>query len=102
MPSPHQISVLEPSGGLSERPSGRQRARERSPTTAEKTRFLAADGFIRPLRDETEPMPAVLKYAIVAAIVSALSYVTLYVFAVHFEPEQTEVRKSLPSVKIQR
>ncbi|MEL6623454.1 MAG: hypothetical protein AAFY53_03420 [Pseudomonadota bacterium] len=47
-------------------------------------------------------MPAVLKYAIVAAIVSALSYVTLYVFAVHFEPEQKEVRKSLPSVKIQR
>jgi len=47
-------------------------------------------------------MPAVLKYAIVAAIVSALSYVTLYVFAVHFEPAQKEVRKSLPSVKIQR
>ncbi|MEO1695373.1 MAG: histidine kinase [Pseudomonadota bacterium] len=47
-------------------------------------------------------MPAFLKFAILAGVLAAAGYVGMYVLAVHFEPEQKEVRKSLPSIKIQR
>lgn len=46
-------------------------------------------------------MPAIVKFTLIAALLAAVGYVTLYMLAVHFEPEQTEVRKSLP-VRIQR
>lgn len=47
-------------------------------------------------------MPAFVKFALFAAVLTAIGYVGMYVLAVHFEPEQKEVRKSLPSIKIQR
>ena len=47
-------------------------------------------------------MNAILKFAVLAAVISAIGYVSLYVMAVHFEPEQKEVRKSIPSITIKR
>jgi hypothetical protein len=46
-------------------------------------------------------MPAIVKFILIAALMAVIGYVSLYMLAVHFEPEQSEVRKSLP-VRIQR
>ncbi|MGF1651113.1 MAG: hypothetical protein ACFCUN_11760 [Hyphomicrobiaceae bacterium] len=47
-------------------------------------------------------MPVFVRFTLVAAILAALGYIGLYVMAVHFEPEQKEVRKSVPSIQIKR
>ena len=47
-------------------------------------------------------MPAIVRFTILAGVLAVVGYVGLYVMAVHFEPEQKEVRKSLPSIQIKR
>ncbi len=47
-------------------------------------------------------MSPLIRFVLFAGVLSALAYVGLYMMAVHFEPPQTEVRKSLPGVRIER
>jgi len=47
-------------------------------------------------------MPGLVKFGILAGGISLLGYVGLYVLAVHFEPAQEEVSKSVPSITIKR
>lgn len=47
-------------------------------------------------------MPSLFRFLIVVATLGSLVYGGLYVLAVHFEPEQKEVAKPLPGVKIRK
>ncbi len=47
-------------------------------------------------------MPSLFRFLFVVSTLVAITYGSLYVLAVYFEPEQTEVQKPLPSVKIKR
>ena len=47
-------------------------------------------------------MPSLIRFLMVIGILGAIGYGSLYVLAVYFEPEQKEIRKSLPGVKIRR
>lgn len=47
-------------------------------------------------------MPPIVRLTLVAAVLAALGYIGLYMMAIHFEPEPSEVRKSLPGVRIER
>jgi len=47
-------------------------------------------------------MPSLFRFLLVLIIFGAIGYGSLYILAVYFEPEQTEVRRSLPGVKIRR
>lgn len=47
-------------------------------------------------------MPSLFRFLFVVSMLFAVSYGSLYVLAVYFEPEQSEVQKPLPSVKIRR
>lgn len=47
-------------------------------------------------------MPSLFRFLMVLSTVAAIGYAGLYVLAVYFEPEQSEVTKPLPSVKIRR
>jgi hypothetical protein len=47
-------------------------------------------------------MPSLFRFLFTIALMGTVLYGGLYVLAVYFEPEQTEVQKPLPSVKIRR
>jgi len=47
-------------------------------------------------------MPTLFRFLVTLALLFAVGYGSLYVLAVYFEPEQTEVRKPLPSIKIKK
>ncbi len=47
-------------------------------------------------------MPSLFRFLFVITVLFAVAYGGLYVLAVYFEPEQQEVQKSVPSVKIKR
>lgn len=47
-------------------------------------------------------MPSLFRFLVTLTLLFAVGYSTLYVLAVYFEPEQKEVQKPLPSVKIRR
>ena len=47
-------------------------------------------------------MPSLFRFLFVVSMLFAVSYGSLYVLAVYFEPEQSEVQKPLPTVKIRR
>ena len=47
-------------------------------------------------------MPSLFRFLLIVSILVAITYGSLYVLAVYFEPEQTEVQKPLPSVTIKR
>ena len=47
-------------------------------------------------------MPSLFRFLFMVSMLFAVSYGSLYVLAVYFEPEQNEVQKPLPSVKIRR
>jgi len=47
-------------------------------------------------------MPSLFRFLFVVSMLFTIAYGSLYVLAVYFEPEQSEVQKSLPSVKIRR
>ncbi|MEZ5844612.1 MAG: hypothetical protein R3D27_12890 [Hyphomicrobiaceae bacterium] len=47
-------------------------------------------------------MPSLMRFLFVVGLLAAVSYSGLYVLAHHFEPEQREVVKPLPAVKIKR
>lgn len=47
-------------------------------------------------------MAMLIRYVLIAGVVSAVCYLGLYMMATHFEPEQKEVRKSLPGLTIKR
>lgn len=47
-------------------------------------------------------MPSLFRFLFVVTVLFAVAYGSLYVLAVYFEPEQEEVQRSLPSVKIKR
>jgi len=47
-------------------------------------------------------MPSLFRFLFTIALIGTVFYGGLYVLAVYFEPEQTEVQKPLPSVKIRR
>jgi hypothetical protein len=47
-------------------------------------------------------MPSLFRFLFVVSTLVAITYGSLYVLAVYFEPEQAEVQQPLPSVKIKR
>lgn len=47
-------------------------------------------------------MPSLFRFIAVVSILVAVGYGSLYVLAVYFEPEQSEVQKKIPSVKIRK
>jgi hypothetical protein len=47
-------------------------------------------------------MPSLFRFLLTIALMGTVLYGGLYVLAVYFEPEQTEVQKPLPSIKIRR
>lgn len=47
-------------------------------------------------------MPSLFRFLMVVGTLAAVTYGSLYVLAIYFEPSQKEVRKSLPGVKIRR
>lgn len=47
-------------------------------------------------------MPSLFRFLILVATVGAMAFGGLYVLATKFEPEQQEVSKPLPSVKIRK
>lgn len=47
-------------------------------------------------------MPTLFRFLMTLALLFAFGYGSLYVLSVYFEPEQSEVRKPLPSIKIQK
>ena len=47
-------------------------------------------------------MPSLFRFLFTIALMGTVLYGGLYVLAVYFEPEQTEVKKQLPNVKIRR
>ena len=47
-------------------------------------------------------MPSLFRFLWVVGSICAIGYGSLYVLSVYFEPEQKEVRKTLPSVKIRK
>ena len=47
-------------------------------------------------------MPSLVRFLIVVGMLAAISYSGLYVLATRFEPEQKDVSKPLPAVKIKR
>ena len=62
---------------------------------------LAGRDQYRELRDGIS-MPSLFRFLFVVSMLFAVSYGSLYVLAVYFEPEQSEVQKPLPTVKIRR
>jgi hypothetical protein len=56
---------------------------------------------------ESEPairnaMPSLFRFLLIVSILVAVTYGSLYVLAVYFEPDQTEVQKPLPTITIRR
>ncbi len=47
-------------------------------------------------------MPTLIRFVFVVSMIVAVGYGSLYVLAVYFEPEQEEVQKPLPGIKIRR
>ena len=47
-------------------------------------------------------MPSLFRFLLVSSTLVVITYGSLYVLAVYFEPEQREVHKPLPNVKIKR
>jgi hypothetical protein len=47
-------------------------------------------------------MPSLFRFLFVLAVLGAMAFGGLYVLATHFEPEQQEVSKPLPGVKIRK
>lgn len=47
-------------------------------------------------------MPSLFRFLFVVALLGGAVFGGLYVLAVHFEPEQQEVSKPLPDVKIRK
>lgn len=47
-------------------------------------------------------MPSLFRFLFVVTTLAAVGYGSLYVLAVYFEPDQTEVQKPLPNVKIRK
>ncbi len=47
-------------------------------------------------------MPSLFRFLVIVGALSAISIGGLYVAATYFEPEQREVSKSVPGVKIRR
>lgn len=47
-------------------------------------------------------MPSLIRFVVIAGVLAAVAYGGLYVLANHLEPEQKEVSKSVPGVKIRR
>ena len=47
-------------------------------------------------------MPSLFRFLFVVGMLVAVTYGSLYVLAVYFEPEQQEVQKPLASIKIRR
>jgi len=56
---------------------------------------------LQPFYDE-RAMPTLFRFLVTLLMLFAIGYGSLYVLAVYFEPEQGEVRKPLPSIKIQK
>jgi hypothetical protein len=56
---------------------------------------------------ESEPatrnaMPSLFRFLLIISLLVAVTYGSLYVLAVYFEPDQTEVQKPLPTITIRR
>jgi hypothetical protein len=47
-------------------------------------------------------MPSLLRFVVLAATLTAIAAGSLYALAVFFEPEQREVSKPVPGVKIRK
>lgn len=47
-------------------------------------------------------MPSLFRFLMIVGVVSALAYAGLYVLATVFEPEQREITKTVPGVKVRR
>lgn len=47
-------------------------------------------------------MPSLFRFLMVMSTLTAIGYGSLYVLAVYFEPEQSEVQRAVPDVKIRR
>jgi len=47
-------------------------------------------------------MPSLFRFLMVLITLGAIGYGSLYVLAVYFEPDQKEVKRSIPGVKIRR
>jgi hypothetical protein len=47
-------------------------------------------------------MPSLFRFLVIAGALSAMTLGGLYVAATYFEPEQREVSKSVPGVKVRR
>ena len=55
-----------------------------------------------PSGSEFDKMPSLLRFLVVVGTLTALVSGGLYVLATQFEPEQHEVSKPVPTVKIRR